>query len=704
MHALTRGAARTTRAALDGGVCRTVRWRSTGVAAAAVHEPTTRYDRGAPLATLPLDACMRAGVPHERVTEAHWDCDALPAPAEPAQDAKAVPLADAYVRDVEPVCAEEASSSAAPARPPLWFCTLPDRTRARFMHASVRAFHAGRYESLRDLVLSTFPDRSLLARGTDAAEARIEELQCVLVDALLRRQEPPPPLEQLHALLYTQGTPPYVPKTAEQQPLRRLQRASLYRLFHAHLAHAQYACAAAVIGDPRLRRAQPRHLLRLLLRALAQEPRAPGAQAPDDALSVDPAHSRRMGLRAARTALEAVWQRHGTAGTESGALQLCTLLTRRRMHAELHACVKAMAAPAGSSGAAAPADPNVSRVFTALVRQMCVEQGAYAEAADVVQALPVAWRTRAMYNTLLTRYGGAWLERDGSVRSSDSLEERLWHELCTLPHLAPPDADSFAARLRSHAHAGRASHALRDVAVLRAAAPDSSLPRPPPGALFWVCRALLRAGHVSLGVRVAHRCVREYPPGHRSGAALLNELLGGVLTMADPPGAAVSSAERAELLRRVFARVLPGRRAQDCAPERRTRLPHVASHGAAASGEVLMQMLEHILALAEQHALQPDIATLLLLVRTAARWDSTLDARALREMARRALPDGHGNGSVAAAPSPTARVRWQRAQQQLASEIAAAFVRRGDYSSARRTAYLGRRLHRRVVHGGAAVS
>ena len=124
MHALTRGAARTTRAALDGGVCRTVRWRSTGVAAAAVHEPTTRYDRGAPLATLPLDACMRAGVPHERVTEAHWDCDALPAPAEPAQDAKAVPLADAYVRDVEPVCAEEASSSAAPARPPLWFCTV----------------------------------------------------------------------------------------------------------------------------------------------------------------------------------------------------------------------------------------------------------------------------------------------------------------------------------------------------------------------------------------------------------------------------------------------------------------------------------------------------------------------------------------------------------------------------------------------------
>ncbi|WFD31176.1 hypothetical protein MSPP1_002210 [Malassezia sp. CBS 17886] len=428
--------------------------------------------------------------------------------------------------------------SATPASAPpasdeaLWIPSFSARDLDVFLRHAVSMVDAARVEitprALHDIVREAFPDAAQLQRSSGAAmRRRREELQCVLLSALLRRgHDAMAPVADLwypggrfsHALHW-------VCPGRENRALRQLQRALLVRYFMALLDAGRFRDAACIVCDERLHASQPNLLIRVLLdrmhrmREHAQRTRSGREQ------SANPSQSVHAALRTVCRAFVGRQQRRGRLSAFVFNRMLITLAARR-MHNELLLWTHHVVGIRGMRHIVrdAPDVPLLERV----VQRLCMEQGAYAEATSFVFALPVAWRSRIMYNLLLAHHGGAPLAADGAladaVDSPATLAQTLWHDLCVYPHLLGPDMYSYLARLQSHARDGRAAHALHDMRLLLATEPAA--PTPSVARLLAV-KALVRSGRLRLALRLALRMGRPVP--RDLGAVLLKTLLFSIL-------------------------------------------------------------------------------------------------------------------------------------------------------------------------------
>ena len=90
----------------------------------------------------------------------------------------------------------------------------------------------------------------------------------------------------------------------------------------------------------------------------------------------------------------------------------------------------------------------------------------------------------------------------------------------------------------------------------------------------------------------------------------------------------------------------------------------------------------------DTYSMSPNLATLQILVRTATKWDTSLDSHALWHMAALALPYTHTHSTYA---------RTRSARCSLYAELASALQQRHEAKSARRALSLLRKSRRRVV-------
>lgn len=541
--------------------------------------------------------------------------------------------------------------------PPLWVSTLSSSTKSQFVQHATMHLAAGR--DLRTAVEAAAPLHARL-HGVDGAERR-EQLQCVLLTDIVTQRLLP--LPRIGELWYPHGafdpTLHFVPEH-KASALRRLQRAALYRLFQAQLDARRMHAAACVLHDRRLRPSQPKHLLALLLRRTAQL----RGMSP---LSIDPQQSARAALGHACAAIVA---RPPPAMRAPVAVAMLEQLAALHLHAALLEWARVLACIDMQGNDPGP----LARVAWRLCRS-----GAHATAYAYVQALPVEWRTRSMYTALLAHYGDALLDANGEVSTRDATPSAvLWRELCTTPHLAPPDAPAYVARLASHARHARALHALRDErAMHRRCMPDV---RTREQAALHTLRALLAAGRWSLAVRHARRHVQRHgAPAH--AATWLNAMIASLVSAPTPR--MLPPSERAHLLSCLYRHVLRPDEARSARrlPPTETRTPTLAP------------LVEGIAQFALASRARPDRTTLLLLVRAAAQWDESLDSRALWHMAHLVLPEGHLH-----TPADTPRT----ANGALLVELAAAFARRADHRSARSAQFLARQGRRRVRRSAGA--
>ncbi|WFC95393.1 hypothetical protein MBRA1_002041 [Malassezia brasiliensis] len=210
-------------------------------------------------------------------------------------------------------------------------------------------------------------------------------------------------------------------------------------------------------------------------------------------------------------------------------------------------------------------DPHA---LTGIVQQLCREK-MYAEAYAFVQTLPVAWRTPGMYPALVGHYAHAMLDLNGHVNTPlQTPDTRLWHELCTVAHLAPPGPLAYLARLASHAKKARALHALRDERLVRHMFQDDAKTRA--AACLYTLRALMHAGRWSLAVRYARRCLRRDGPPSKA-TAWLNTLVAGLVLMQRTRTA--TPEQRRHLLSYLYRAVL-----RPVPVHSARRLPYMTSH------------------------------------------------------------------------------------------------------------------------------
>lgn len=570
-----------------------------------------------------------------------------------APSSQPVALADLYANAMAPNT--YASSSVPRARTPqLWSSTLSASTRATFVRRTLAQIHAG--HGLRAAVIAAAPPTAHIY-GQEGAERR-EELQCVFLLYVLSQKQLP--FDHVAELWYPNGAMDeslhHVPKDAAPA-LRRLQRAALYRYFHAQLHAMRFHAAACTLHDPRLRPAQPKHLLRLLLERTKHV-------APARALCDDP----RQSVRAALDEACRAFTTHTRSALSAALFQsMLYQLTALSMHTTLLQWTSL--APHVEHGI------SDTRGLTRIARQLC-QRGAYADAFAYVHALPVPWRTHGMYTALLKAYADAWLDVDGSLASKNgSPSAVLWDELCTVPHLAPPPIEAYLARLASHADDGRARHALRDVRLLRARTPTAAQYT---RAATLLLRALMAAGRWSLAMRIARRYVAQVGVPAEA-VAWLNTMVTSLVSA--PLPLSLSHADRSALLSSLYRALLPSGTPAPAQPP--GRLPCLL-----AGTDRLASFVDAIAAFAHTCHVRPDRTTFLLLVRAATQWDERLDSQALWHMARLALPDTHVPGSTPARTPPFPDV--------LLRDLATAFARRADYRSARNAHFLARQAKRRI--------
>lgn len=555
-----------------------------------------------------------------------------------------LPTTDAPVPRVEPAPRAPTTS--------LWSLTLPPAVQTQFVRQATKHLAAG--ECFRTATEAAAPAFAQLD-GTDGAVRR-EELQCMLLSRVVSQRLLS--LSRISAAWYPDDafdpTLHYVPPDAAQE-LRRFQRASLYRLFRAQIEARRLYAAACVLLDRRLRPAQPKHLLATLLTHTARLRTLPP-------LAVDPQQSARVALRQACAAMEA---RPPQTLRGSVAVSMLHQLAALHMYSTLLRWARVL-----THTHVTDMDPDA---LTGIVQQLCHER-MYAEAYTFLQTLPLAWRTPGMYPPLVGHYANVMLDSNGLVQSSlPTPDTRLWHELCTVAHLAPPDAPAYLARLASHAKKARALHALRDERLVRRVCSDDASVCA--AASLYTLRALVRAGRWSLAVRYARRCLRrDGPPPNAT--AWLNTLVGGLVrarrTRTSTPE------QRRHLLSYLYRAVL-----RPVPVHSGRRLPYITSQ----SG-TLDPLVDAISQLIPALHARPNRTTLLLLIRAAAQWGENLDSRALRRMAQLILPEGRQLHTLTDTPSAI--------QGALLVELAAAFARRADHRSARRAHFLARQKRRRV--------
>lgn len=555
-----------------------------------------------------------------------------------------LPTSDAPVTRAEPALHTPATT--------LWALTLPPTVQTLFVHQAVQQLAAGK--GLRSATEAAAPAFAQLD-GPDGP-ARREELQCMLLARIVSQRLLS--LSRISAAWYPNDAFDtalhYVPPDAAHE-LRRFQRAALYRLFRAQVEARRLHAAACVLHDHRLRPAQPKHLLAMLLVHTARLRTLPP-------LAVDPQQSARAALRHACAAIEA---RPPQALRGSVAASMLHQLAALHMHPTLLRWTRVLA-----QTHVPDMDPHA---LTEITQQLCRES-MHAEAYAFVQTLPVAWRTPGMYPALVGHYAHAMLDLHGRVNEPlQTPDTRLWHELCTVTHLAPPRAPAYLARLASHAKKARALHALRDERLVRHLCQDDATTRA--AACLYTLRALMRAGRWSLAVRYARRCLRRDGPPPKATAWLNTLVAGLVLT---PRTRTSTPEQRRHLLSYLYRAVL-----RPVPVHSARRLPYMTSHS-----ETLDPLVDAISQLIPALHARPNRTTLLLLIRAAVQWGENLDSRALRRMAQLMLPEGRMLHTLTDTPSAI--------HGALLVELAAAFSHRADHRSARRAHFLARQKRRRV--------
>ena len=456
-----------------------------------------------------------------------------------------------------------------------------------------------------------------------------------------------------------------------------------------------------MLKDARLRPSQPKHMLRMLLRHLDshRHTRMPSSASSMPTLCKDPAQYSHAALREACNSWEYVARRGGQLNTQIFVYMLEQLL-HRYMHSDMLQWVTCSASMVHDAN-----DQNSAFLvsLSALIHRMTLVHRVPAQAATLMFKFPTAWRTHSMYHDLLA-YKNEECDtavandpcRSESARSRRGLDyswrKRLWDDMLTHAHLQNTPEEAYLAHLSAHAHGARAQRAWVDWKALRQL-DNLSQPSLAHAAMF-VVRAFVRSGRTSLAIRFLERHASLACRLH--GTEILNTLLQGVI---DEVCDDMDAQDRAWILSQMYECVwLTAKRSltpttlkpssEPVIMRQRTAETSIlppTHHQARARASSLLKRMANLF---DTHSMSPNIATLQILVRTATKWDTSLDSHALWHMAALALPCTHTHSTCA---------RTRSARCSLYAELASALQQRHETKSARRALSLLRKSRRRVV-------
>lgn len=570
----------------------------------------------------------------------------------------------------------------------LWTRKLPASVRNVFVQRGLALARNG-VSDMQQILTASFPYPSDLEHTH-----RKDELECMMLDAALHDKLSPAQLFPLCPV--TTNQPDAVPYALLQR-----RRAVLFRIFCALLEAGRLRDAAVILRDARLRPSQPKHMLRMLLRQLDPHRHAclPSPASSMPTLCKDPAQSSHAALREACNSWEYVAQRDGQLNTQIFVYMLEQLL-HRYMHSDMLQWVTCSASMVHDAN---DQDSAFLVSLSAIIHRMTLVHHVPAQAATLMFKFPTAWRTYSMYHDLLSYKNEECdpavvnvpcrSESAGSPRVLDySWRKRLWDDMLTHAHLQNTSEEVYLAHLGAHAHGARVQKAWVDWKALRQL-DDVSQPSLAHAALLLV-RAFVRSGRTSLAMRFLERHASFACRLH--GTEILNTLLQGVV---DEVCEDMGAQDRAWILSRMYECVwLTAKRSltpttlkpsSDSAIMRQrtaeTSILPPAHHQARARASSLLKRMANLF---DTHSMSPNLATLQILVRTATKWDTSLDSHALWHMAALALPYTHTHSTYA---------RTRSARCSLYAELASALQQRHEAKSARRALSLLRKSRRRIV-------
>ncbi|GAC94250.1 hypothetical protein PHSY_001821 [Pseudozyma hubeiensis SY62] len=211
-----------------------------------------------------------------------------------------------------------------------------------------------------------------------------------------------------------------------------------------------------------------------------------------------------------------------------------------------------------------------TKVMEDAIRMLCAQDASGARTAyEVLGVLDPLQRTPVMYDALMTVHGSASATLDapvervrGEVAASHgykTVDEQLWSDICTLPHLGGPTLRTISARIVCHTRKRSLDLIRSDLALIRARN-MGSIHDLSENAKLGVVRCCIESGALLAGFRYASTLLSPAVAAGDEGfqTKVIATLLRGAqhIHLAAPPStsdAPRSSPSRAKLLKRFLA-------------------------------------------------------------------------------------------------------------------------------------------------------
>lgn len=358
---------------------------------------------------------------------------------------------------------------------------------------------------------------ALSAEYGDLVPAEREQVCCHIMSQCIKEKDD----ARMVWDLYRTWTPPTqqviaaVPAGPARSTLRRIQGDTVFRCCTYLHAAGMTRQAAFVAGDARLKPSQSRFLLEKLVYDLKPPPSPLSAKAGKSKLKTDangageeasPQHTDAAAFAAAdiRLAMREICDTMMNLMADGVSFKQKTVnrtlkllcLTRarsrvvrlvraaqRRAQLDLLAADQAgtdegrqLCAAGGFSRLRQTEDQKLPQVVStkameSTIRLLCAQDSTGARTAyDLLSALDPTQRTAGMYDALMTVYGS--FPANIPAKEKDTVgyvtvDEQLWHDICTLPHLSGPTAHTISARIICHTRKRKLDLIQSDLAFLR---------------------------------------------------------------------------------------------------------------------------------------------------------------------------------------------------------------------------------------------
>lgn len=193
-----------------------------------------------------------------------------------------------------------------------------------------------------------------------------------------------------------------------------------------------------------------------------------------------------------------------------------------------------------------------TRVMESSIRLLCLLDSRGARTAyDLLSALDPTQRTAGMYDALMTVYGNVSTDTANKEGvGCMAIDEQLWHDICTFPHLAGPSLHTISARIICHTRRRKFGLIQSDLAFLRSQN-LGTIHELTENAKLSIIRCSIESGSLLPGFRYASILLRHPSTDAEFQAKVVTTLLkAGQHIHATPKTCSDSVPSRAQLLKR----------------------------------------------------------------------------------------------------------------------------------------------------------